>query len=59
MQTAGKKDKVAVTKKLGDNLMHWVRREATPKIIRVGKDLTIPMATAIAVGLVKAYFHLP
>jgi len=59
LQKAAVKDKVAQTEKIGNNLMSWVKKEATPNINKVGRNLTVAMATAIAVGLVKAYFHLP
>jgi len=55
MQIAGKQDKVSKTKKLGTNLMDWVKNVAAPNF----KGLPQAMATAILIGVVKSYFHLP
>lgn len=59
MQRAGDKDEVALRKKLDRHVNDWIKREATPKLIKVAKDLTKEMACAILVGLVRAYLRLP
>lgn len=58
MQIAGEQDRVTETKRLGDNLMDWIKK-AAPKLAKAAGNLTAAMAPAIAIGLVKAYFRLP
>jgi hypothetical protein len=58
MQIAGDKDKVIKTKRLGDNSEDWIAR-AAKKIAKGAENLTVAMATALAIGLMKSYLGVP
>jgi hypothetical protein len=58
MQSAGDKDNVKETKKLGKNLEDWSKK-AAKKIAKEAENLTVAMAGAIAIGLMKSYLGVP
>lgn len=63
MLNAGQADRVAETKKLGENLERWKQQRGAPKLTQkaseFARNLTVGMASGILVGLMKAYFGLP